>query len=137
MFLNSINQRELACWHFDLFYSQWDWNSTRLFIPADLVFQPILIIKARYSKFHFIIFYRWDLKLFGSSNVANQWNGKANNTGGICPDATRYYIFSANEPVDNPYSNKGFISLIRQDYGPHFHPPFFIQFSPLFAEIMR
>jgi gliding motility-associated-like protein len=71
------------------------------------------LIAEGYTNFHLIIFDRWGLKIFESSNAANQWNGKVNNTGGDCPDGTYYYIFTANDPSGIPFTNKGFISLIR------------------------
>ncbi len=71
------------------------------------------IIADGYTKFHLIIFDRWGLKIFESSNVANQWNGKVNNTGGDCADGTYYYIFTANDLTGKALSLKGFITLIR------------------------
>jgi gliding motility-associated-like protein len=71
------------------------------------------LIADGYFNYHLIIFDRWGLKIFESSNAAYQWNGRVNNTGGECPDGTYYYIFSGNDPAGSLISNKGFISLIR------------------------
>jgi gliding motility-associated-like protein len=66
-----------------------------------------------YSNYHLILFDRWGLKIFESNNAAYLWNGKVNNTDGDCPDGTYYYIFTADDGFGNPFSNHGFISLIR------------------------
>jgi len=71
------------------------------------------LIAEGYTNFHLIIFDRWGMKIFESSNASNEWNGKVNNTGGECPDGTYYYIFSANDINSKPLSLKGFITLIR------------------------
>src|ERR1019366_4941366 len=94
-------------------------ENCELFIPN--VFSPnsdgkndfFNLIADGYTNFHLIIFDRWGLQLFESSNASYQWNGKVNNTGGDCPDGTYYYIFTANDVLGKPFIDKGFISLIR------------------------
>ena len=66
-----------------------------------------------YSNYHLIIFDRWGLKMFESNNNSILWNGRVNNTGGECPDGTYYYIFSATDPNNSPFTNHGFLTLIR------------------------
>ncbi len=66
-----------------------------------------------YSQYHLLIFDRWGLKIFESSDTKIQWNGKVNNAGGDCADGTYYYIFSAIDINNQPYSNHGFLTLIR------------------------
>jgi gliding motility-associated-like protein len=71
------------------------------------------VIAAGYNNFHIIIYDRWGLKIFESSNAAIQWNGRVNNTGGECPDGTYYYIISARDVNDASFANHGYLTLIR------------------------
>ena len=71
------------------------------------------IIADGYTNYHLIIFNRWGLKIFESTNKNILWNGKVNNTGSNATDGTYYYIFTANDVNGKPLSLKGFITLIR------------------------
>ncbi len=71
------------------------------------------LIADGYTNYRLLIFNRWGMKVFESTDAAILWNGKVNNTGGICPDGTYYYIFAANDITGSKVSEKGFITLIR------------------------
>jgi len=94
-------------------------DSCNLYLPN--VFSPnndgknefYHLIAEGYSNYHLIIFNRWGLKVFESFDKDILWNGKVNNTGGDAPDGTYYYIFTAIDFNKNPFTDKGFITLIR------------------------
>lgn len=44
------------------------------------------------EKYELVIYDRWGVKVFESTDKNNDWNGKVNNTGAPCPDGTYYYI---------------------------------------------
>ena len=66
-----------------------------------------------YANFHLIIFDRWGLKIFESTDNSIKWNGQINNSGSNAPDGTYYYIFNSIDPNGQPYANHGFLTLIR------------------------
>jgi len=66
-----------------------------------------------FKNYHLLIFNRWGLKVFESSDADLLWNGKMNNTGSECSDGTYYYIFTGNDMSDKPYSQHGYLTLIR------------------------
>jgi gliding motility-associated-like protein len=43
-------------------------------------------------KYDLVIYDRWGVRVFESTDANKDWNGKVNNTGAICPDGTYYYI---------------------------------------------
>ncbi len=94
-------------------------DSCFLFIPN--VFSPngdgkndfFYLLADGYSNYHVIIFNRWGMKVFESNDNNDLWNGKVNNIGGECPDSTYYYIFTGNDVNKLPFSNHGYITLIR------------------------
>jgi len=67
------------------------------------------------DKYELVIYDRWGVKVFDSKDKTNDWNGKVNNTGALCPDGTYYYILhyrykglDKDEPVLN-----GVVRIIR------------------------
>ena len=67
------------------------------------------------DKYDLVIFDRWGVKVFSSTDKNKDWNGKVNNTGADCPDGTYYYILKyrykgidKDEPVLN-----GIVKIIR------------------------
>ncbi|HEY1045958.1 MAG TPA: PKD domain-containing protein [Bacteroidia bacterium] len=67
------------------------------------------------DKYELVIYDRWGVKVFESSDKNNDWNGKVNNTGAECPDGTYYYILKyrykgldKDEPVLN-----GIVRIMR------------------------
>jgi gliding motility-associated-like protein len=62
------------------------------------------------------IFNRWGQLMFHTTNPSINWNGKVNNTEGLCPDGVYYYICIVNEIRLTgivPVTLKGFVQLIR------------------------
>jgi gliding motility-associated-like protein len=43
-------------------------------------------------KYDLVIYDRWGVRVFESTDANKDWNGRVNNTGAICPDGTYYYI---------------------------------------------
>jgi hypothetical protein len=60
-----------------------------------------------------LVFNRWGIKVFESSDPNILWNGKVSNTGSDCSDGTYYYIFTGNDMSDKPYQQNGYLTLIR------------------------
>lgn len=46
------------------------------------------------DKYELVIYDRWGVKVFESTDKNVDWNGKVNNTGAECPDGTYYYILT-------------------------------------------
>lgn len=67
------------------------------------------------DKYELVIYDRWGVKVFESTNKNNDWNGKVNNTGAVCPDGTYYYILKyryKGNTDDEPVLN-GVVRIIR------------------------
>jgi gliding motility-associated-like protein len=64
------------------------------------------------TNFHLIIFNRWGQKLFETFDPDEGWNGKTK-SGKDVPDGTYYYLFTADDINGNPFSDPGYITLIR------------------------
>jgi gliding motility-associated-like protein len=65
-----------------------------------------------YKNYHLIIFNRYGQKLFESQESGYYWDGY--DLGGMqVPEGTYYYIFTALDYNNNPFSYKGFVTLIR------------------------
>lgn len=67
------------------------------------------------EKYELVIFDRWGVKVFSSTDKNNDWNGKVNNTGAECPDGTYYYILNYRYKgldKDEPRLN-GIVRIIR------------------------
>ena len=94
-------------------------DSCNLYIPN--VFSPnndglndfYQLVAEGYSNYHLIIFDRWGLKVFESNNKDLYWNGMINNSGSKAPDGTYFYIFTAIDPDKKPFSNNGYLTLMR------------------------
>lgn len=66
-----------------------------------------------YKNYHIIIYDRWGLKLFESTDVNLHWNGKPNNTGSDCPVGTYFYVINLTDKNDKTIDYNGFLTLIR------------------------
>jgi gliding motility-associated-like protein len=67
------------------------------------------------DKYDLVIYDRWGVKVFESSDKTNDWNGKVKNTGAECPDGTYYYILKYRYKgidKDEPILN-GIVKIIR------------------------
>ncbi|MEZ4805009.1 MAG: gliding motility-associated C-terminal domain-containing protein [Bacteroidia bacterium] len=67
------------------------------------------------EKYDLVIFDRWGVKVFSSTDKNKDWNGKVNNSGAECPDGTYYYIFKyrfKGNDKDEPVLN-GVVRIIR------------------------
>ena len=64
------------------------------------------------TNYHLIIFNRWGQKLFESYQNNLMWDGY-DAAGMQVPDGTYFYIFNATDYNEMPYSQKGFVTLIR------------------------
>jgi gliding motility-associated-like protein len=67
------------------------------------------------EKYDLVIYDRWGVKVFESTDKNKDWNGKVNNSGAVCPDGTYYYIlkyrYKGNDK-DEPVLN-GIVKIIR------------------------
>ena len=96
-----------------------DDNCNNIFIPN--VFTPngdgtnnFFTVKAvNYKSYHMVIYDRWGLRLFETTDVNTHWNGKAHNTGGDCPDGTYFYIINLIDKNDKTSDYKGFLNVFR------------------------
>ena len=73
-----------------------------------------IIIKG-HDKYDLVIFDRWGVKVFESTDKNNDWNGKVKNTGANCPDGTYYYILRyrfKGKDKEEPILN-GIVQLLR------------------------
>ena len=73
------------------------------------------LMKTVNSKYELVIFDRWGVKVFSSTDKNKDWNGKVNNTGAECPDGTYYYILNyryKGMDKDEPRLN-GIVRIIR------------------------
>lgn len=67
------------------------------------------------EKYDLVIYDRWGVKVFSSTDKNKDWNGKVNNTGAVCPDGTYYYILNYRYKGledDEPRLN-GIVRIIR------------------------
>ena len=62
-----------------------------------------------------VIYDRWGVKVFESTDKNNDWNGKVNNSGADCPAGTYYYIlkyrFKGNDKDEKVLN--GVVKIIR------------------------
>jgi gliding motility-associated-like protein len=63
--------------------------------------------------YHLQIFDRWGVEIFESKQEYFLWDGY--NAAGIqVPEGTYYYVFTGIDFKEHPFSQKGFVTLIRQ-----------------------
>ena len=70
---------------------------------------------ANVKDFHLEIFNRWGKKVFETSDLTNQWDGKINGSPG--DEGVYYWIASYTSlctPDGEPHINKGFVQLVRK-----------------------
>jgi gliding motility-associated-like protein len=81
-------------------------------LPGNNVFN--IEIKG-HEKYDLVIYDRWGVKVFESTDSKNDWNGKVRNNGVDCPDGTYYYIlqyrFKGNDKDEDVLN--GVVRLIR------------------------
>ncbi len=63
--------------------------------------------------FRMSIWNRWGEQVFETSNPNDQWNGRAQNTGGVSPAGVYVYQVSFTGPRGEPYEFKGYATLVR------------------------
>jgi gliding motility-associated-like protein len=67
------------------------------------------------EKYDLVIFDRWGVRVFESTDKNKDWNGQINNTGAKCPDGTYYYILNyrfKGMDKDEPILN-GIVRIMR------------------------
>jgi hypothetical protein len=67
------------------------------------------------EKYDLVIFDRWGVKVFSSTDAKTDWNGQVNNTGANCPDGTYFYLLKyryKGKDKDEPVLN-GTVQIIR------------------------
>jgi len=85
-----------------------------VFTPNNDASNNLFVIKAlNYKSIRIIIFDRWGLKMFESTDFNTHWNGKKNNSGADCPDGTYFYILQLTDKNDKAVDYKGFLNLFR------------------------
>lgn len=68
------------------------------------------------SKFKLIIYDRWGLKMFETTDYNDCWNGRVKNTGRKCPEGTYFYICEyKGETLFIKSRFSGTVTLIRND----------------------
>ena len=68
------------------------------------------------SKFKLIIYDRWGLKMFETTDYNDCWNGRVKNTGRKCPEGTYFYICEyKGESLFIKSRFSGTVTLIRND----------------------
>lgn len=65
------------------------------------------------TNFKMTIWNRWGEKVYETSNPTDDWNGRADNTGGLSPAGVYVYLVSFTGPRGEPFEFKGFATLIR------------------------
>ena len=62
--------------------------------------------------FEMTVYNRWGVKIFESTNVYMEWDGRISN-GLEAPDGTYYYIFNIKDGSGEHKKYSGFITLVR------------------------
>ncbi|MCB0544227.1 MAG: gliding motility-associated C-terminal domain-containing protein, partial [Saprospiraceae bacterium] len=65
------------------------------------------------TNFNMSIWNRWGEKVFETNNPNDEWNGRAQNTGGMSPAGVYVYLVSFTGPRGEPFEFKGYATLIR------------------------
>ncbi len=65
------------------------------------------------TNFRMTIWNRWGEKVFETTNPNEDWNGRAQNTGGMSPAGVYVYLLSFTGPRGEPFEYKGYATLIR------------------------
>jgi gliding motility-associated-like protein len=65
------------------------------------------------TNFSMTIWNRWGELVFNTDNPDDQWNGRAQNTGGNAPSGVYIYKVSFRGPRGEPFAFEGFVTLIR------------------------
>lgn len=65
------------------------------------------------TDFRMTIWNRWGEMVFETSNPLEQWNGLAQNSGGMSPGGVYVYLVTFTEPRGQPREFRGFVTLIR------------------------
>lgn len=66
-----------------------------------------------YKAYHIMIYDRWGLNVFESSDKNLHWNGKIQNSGAECSDGTYFYIIHVTDKNDKTTDYKGVLTLLR------------------------
>ncbi|HTA84126.1 MAG TPA: nidogen-like domain-containing protein [Bacteroidia bacterium] len=90
-----------------------DYQVPNVFTPnGDLKNDDLLINAYGVETYQIEIFNRWGVKVFTSTNMADPWNGKINNTGADVPDGVYYYLIKSTCGTKNTEKH-GFVQVIR------------------------
>lgn len=65
------------------------------------------------SSFHMTIWNRWGERVFNTTDPREQWNGRADNTGGMSPAGVYVYQVNFTGPRGEPFEFKGYATLVR------------------------
>ncbi|MBK8193823.1 MAG: gliding motility-associated C-terminal domain-containing protein [Lewinellaceae bacterium] len=65
------------------------------------------------TNFRMTIWNRWGELVYETSNPNDEWNGRAQNTGGMSPAGVYVYLVSFTGPRGEPFEFKGFATLLR------------------------
>lgn len=73
-----------------------------------------IVIKGQ-EMYDLVIYDRWGVKVFESTDPSKDWNGNVNNTGGQCSDGTYYYIlkYRYKGKTDDEKPINGVVRIIR------------------------
>jgi len=90
-----------------------DFNVPNVFTPNnDGINDDLVITVLNSTSYSITIFDRWGKQVYSSSNIAEYWNGRVNNTDNLAPDGTYYYSIKATCGTTE-YTKKGFIELVK------------------------
>lgn len=72
----------------------------------------VISAKGQVSEFNIKIYNRWGLLVFESNDINNSWSGKIGSSD--ASDGTYYYLLNFNSScIKSPYSDRGFVTLLR------------------------
>ncbi|MCK9422613.1 MAG: gliding motility-associated C-terminal domain-containing protein [Bacteroidales bacterium] len=65
------------------------------------------------TKYNLKIYNRWGQMVFTSNDIREEWNGKMNNTGKICPDGAYAWVIYYEKEKGIKVTNKGTVMLLK------------------------
>lgn len=65
------------------------------------------------TNFNMTIWNRWGELVFKTTDYTDEWNGRAQNTGGVSPAGVYVYLVTFTGPRGEPFEFRGFATLVR------------------------